>query len=56
MTFLAECRRCHLLIRSPYSTVTLCDYCTVREIERLEAQERLDRQNLRHHTAPESQS
>jgi hypothetical protein len=50
MTYLVECRGCHLLIRSPYQSVTTCDVCAERDIERAEAQERLDRQKERHYT------
>jgi hypothetical protein len=47
-TYLVACRVCHLLIRSPYQSVTTCDVCAERLTERAEAQERLDRQHERH--------
>lgn len=49
--YLVECRRCHLLIRSPHEGVTgTCEHCRERMIEEAEAQERLDRQHERHST------
>jgi len=50
--YLVECPDCHLLILSPYPGFRRCDYDQVRATERAEAQERLDRQNERHHVSP----
>lgn len=51
MTYHVPCRHCHLLIWSPYyMRDTVCDYCAKVLAKRAEDQERLDRQNERHHT------
>lgn len=47
---LAECRVCHLLIRSESYGTTVCQVCTETLVRRAEDQERLDRNNERHHT------
>lgn len=47
---LAECRVCHLLIRSESYGTTVCQVCTEKLIRQAETQERLDRIHERRYT------
>jgi 3-deoxy-D-arabino-heptulosonate 7-phosphate (DAHP) synthase len=51
---LAECRICHLLVRSELYGTTICDHCLAIETERAVMNEILDRQHERHHTGSAS--